>query len=72
MMASRTKVMKYVSVAMFCFGGQFLYMEFAGDPQNWTKTNIWTFVLIGINGFLFSYLIDKYKLKYHGKNPTIN
>lgn len=58
--------MKYVSVAMFSFGGGFLYMEFAGNPQDWTSTNIWTFAFIGVNSLLISRWIEKYKEKYNG------
>jgi len=59
-------LMRYVSVAMFSFGGGFLYMEFAGDPQNWTNVNILTFMFIGINSLLISRYIEKYKEKHHG------
>ena len=61
MAVANTKIFKFVSVGMFCFGGQFLFMEFAGKPDDWTRVDLWTFALIGINGFLGSYLIDKYK-----------
>jgi len=61
MFIANTKMFKFISIGMFCFGGQFLFMEFAGDPQDWTRTNLWTFGFICVNGFLGSYLIEKYK-----------
>lgn len=66
MLSLNGRFMKYVSVAMFSFGGGFLYMEFAGDPQNWTYTNLATFIFIGVNSLLISRWIEKYKEKYHG------
>ena len=54
-------VVRYLGVGMFTFGGTFLYMEFAGDPQDWTKTNVITFVFIAINSLLFDTWIERYK-----------
>lgn len=56
---------RYVSVAMFTFGGGFLYMELAGDPQNWTNINIASFCFIGVNSLLISRWIET-KIKKDG------
>ena len=66
MIISRGIVMKYVSLGMFSLGSQFLFMEFAGDPQNWTQANIWTLVFIFVNSLLLNFFLDKYKkrIKY--------
>ena len=61
MMVAVGKVMKYVSMGMFTFGGQFLFMEFAGDPQDWTNVDLLTLLFICANSLLVSFLIDKYK-----------
>ena len=66
MLSLSGNIMRYISVAMFVFGGGFLYKEFAGDPQDWTNTNIATFIFIGINSLLISRYIEKYKIKHHG------
>ena len=71
MIISMGVVMKYVSTAMFASGSQFLYMEFAGNPQNWTRTNILTLAFILVNSLLLHYFLDtrKKRLKY-GRNAT--
>lgn len=66
MLSLNGRFMRYVSVAMFSFGGGFLYMEFAGDPAHWTNTNIATFVFIGVNSLLISRYIEKFKEKHNG------
>ena len=61
MIIARGKVMKYVSMGMFALGSHFIYMEFAGDPQDWKPINIITLVFIFANSMLISYLLERYK-----------
>ncbi len=65
MLISKGIIMKYVSTGMFAIGGQFLYMEVAGDPQNWTTVNIWTLGFIFANSLLISYFINRYKKNHN-------
>ena len=61
-------LMRWVNVGLFSFGGGFLYIEFAGNPQDWTGINLATFTFICTNSFLVSHHIDKYKHKHKNKN----
>jgi len=67
-LCNSSRFLHYISTAIFSFGGGFLYMEFAGDPSNWTNVNILTFTFIGANSLLISRYIETKKIK----NGTAN
>ena len=65
MVLGRGKIMKVVSVALFSFAGQFLIMEFMGNPQDWSNRDL---VILGMNfgsAMIISSLISNYKKKYN-------
>jgi len=65
MIITKGELWKFVSTIMFWVGGQFLYMEFCRNPMDWTDTDIYVFILAGINAMMISYFINILKL---GKN----
>lgn len=67
-LCNSSRFLHYISTAIFSLGGGFLYMEFSGDPSNWTNVNIITFIFIGANSLLISRYIETKKIK----NGTAN
>jgi hypothetical protein len=61
MLVSNTKLLNFFSRGMFWFGGQLLFVGFAGDPIEWSSVNRSTFAMICFNGLIIIYLIDNYK-----------
>jgi hypothetical protein len=58
---ARHKALKVVVGLILSGSGYCLYLEFAGDPKDWSLAQRWIGAFVLLNGLMFTLIIEKLK-----------